>query len=163
MTNSTHPMQPTATTLLAFVRLSKDLCGINELDLWGTGQVPVYYRTTADAVTEPRLERMFAVHAGLPFDSGRVEAIRSQLMEDPEFGPICQRIIILFLLAEWVALPATWTNLFGASANERVGIPTAYAFPEALLWPAVGAHPPGAKPGGYNSWISAPVSLPMPT
>lgn len=155
-------MQPLATTLLAFVRLSKDLCGINELDLWGTGQVPDYYRITAGAVTEKRLERMFAVHAAVPFDASRVEVIRTRLMEDQEFSPICERIILLFLLAEWVALPDSWINLFGPPVDERVGIPSAYAFPEALLWPAVGAHPPGAKPGGYNSWSSEPVCLPIP-
>lgn len=154
--------QSPATSLVSFVKLAKDLCGIEVIDLWGTGQVPEYYRVVADAVTENRLERLLAVHAGIAADEHRITAIRTQLMENQEFGPICERIIILFLLAEWVALPASWNQLFGAFGHERVGIPSAYAFPEALLWPAVGSHPPGAKPGGYNSWTSKPVCLPIP-
>jgi hypothetical protein len=156
-------MQPPPQNLLSFVKLSKDLCGITELDLWGTGQVKLYYHTVADAVTEDRLKRLLVIHAAIPFDAGRVEAIRSQLIEDPEFGPICQRIIVLFLLAEWFALPASWSEIFGRPTHEKTGVPSPYAFPEALLWPAVGAHPPGAKPGGYNSWSSAPVCLPIPS
>ena len=36
------------------------------------------------------------------------------------------------------------------------------AYPDALLWRAVGSNPPGAKAPGYASWAHPPVFPPIP-
>jgi hypothetical protein len=52
-----------------------------------------------------------------------------------------------------------WGDKFGTLANDRTFIPFTYGYTEGLLGPAVGAHPQGAKPQGYDSWAEPPQIL----
>jgi hypothetical protein len=77
-----------------------------------------------------------------------------------EIGPIARNIIKLWYTATWFKLPPEWDEKFRTIENDRMYLPAVYAYPESLLGPSVGAHPAGAKPTGYQSWVLPPNYLP---
>jgi hypothetical protein len=53
-------------------------------------------------------------------------------------------------------MPRRWRDRHGASPADTAGVPSAGAFREGLVWPAIGAHPTGAKAPGFGSWATPP-------
>lgn len=56
----------------------------------------------------------------------------------------------------WYGLPSEWTDRYGARAAAETSTVSAASYQEGLLWPAIGANPPGAKAPGYGSWAAPP-------
>ncbi len=145
-----------------FILLSVQLCGVSSFDLLGTGYTKAYYQTVESIVGPGSLQRLLDMFAALPTDPASNEALRAEILSHDEFGPIARNIIKLWYTATWFELPHDWHEKFGLYANDRTFIPYTYAYPESLLGPAVGAHPAGAKPTGYQSWTLPPEYLPIP-
>jgi len=145
--------------LQEFLELSAELCGFSLFALRGTGYAIGYYLTVEGIVGPEILQRLFEAFKKLPSGSAKArdEALRAQLLSNEELGPVARNIMKLWFVSTWYELPGAWHEKFGGCGNDRTFIPFAYAYPEGLLWPGVGSHPPGAKPTGYASWEGRPV------
>ena len=154
------PAPPLPDPFENFLLLSVQLCGISRFDLMGTGYATCYFGTVEDIVGRDLLHRLLEAFAALPAAPTR-KALRTAILNHPEFGPIARNIIKLWYTATWFQLPPTWRENFGGP-KDRTFVPYPYAYAESLLGPAVGAHPAGAKPTGHQSWTLPPVFLPIP-
>ncbi|MFM8005661.1 MAG: hypothetical protein ACKO86_12135, partial [Dolichospermum sp.] len=75
-------------------------------------------------------------------------------------GPVARNIIKLWYTATWEKLPPAWEAWYGAGKENSHFIPSPQAYPEGLVWRAIGVNPPGAKGPGYGTWSEPPsVSL----
>jgi hypothetical protein len=128
----------------AFLRLSVALTGFDEADLRGTGQAEAYYRWVEEHVSPPTLAALWE-RARAPLDAAAVDA----LLASPPLGLVCRQINYLWYTAQWQEI------VNGALAPTVIVSPGAYQ--EALVWPAMLAHPPGAKQTGFASWTTLPT------
>jgi hypothetical protein len=142
-----------------FIKLSADLCGISAFTLEGTGCAELYLKSVVGVVGEAVVEELLAAHAALPSgnSAARTAALRATILGHEKLGPIARNIIKLWYVSTWFRLPPEWREKFGVPPSDRTFIPSPYAYPEGLLWWAVGSHPSGAKAPGYASWTEAPV------
>jgi hypothetical protein len=146
-----------------FIKMSEELCGIPAFNLLGTGYAKTYFDTVLSNVGIDSLDRLLDAYNGLPTccQKDREDAVRADLFSHDEFGPIAQNIMKLWYIATWFAMPPEWREKFKTFPNDKMYLPATYAYPESLLGPAVGAHPAGAKPTGYQSWALPPNYLPF--
>lgn len=143
-----------------FIKLSADLCGIDEFTLRGTGCTDLYYSTIVGIVGQAVVDELLNAHAELPQPTeseARASALRSTILGDEKLGAVARNIIKLWYVSIWFELPREWRERFGVPPRDRTFIPAPYAYPEGLLWWSVGSHPAGAKATGYASWSEPPV------
>lgn len=145
----------------AFVDLSTALTGFRAFDLHATGNAGDFCATVARVVGDDVLDDLLAAfgrarEAGGD-DRGALErALRREVMSDPRLGPVARNVIKLWYVGIWYELEPGWVDAHGASEeNVTFGV-SAASYTEGLLWPAVGANPPGAKGPGYASWTGPP-------
>lgn len=139
-----------------FLDLSVALTGFSRFDLYGTGQVFLYFDTIRDVIGE----KMFGDLLQTFHDLESEDKLRLEILGSEKFGPIARNIIKLWYVATWYKLPQEWRDVFGTKEKDKTFIPSPQAYPEGLLWPAIGTNPPGAKGPGYGSWSDPPsVSL----
>jgi hypothetical protein len=111
------------------------------------GDVPVdellrrYRRISEDA--GPDLER-------------RDRSMRAEIFSDERLGPIARNLVKLWFVGVWYQLPSAWRDTFGTSERDVTFVVSPAAYTEGLLWPTVGANPPGAKAPGYGTWAEPP-------
>lgn len=114
-------------------------------------------RLRADAEADAALDALFdtfARRAQAPeFDE---EDFRRDLTRDPDLGPLVRRIAILWFVG---ALPkpdwATTSQLERALDYDGNDPRPHFG---ALMWPAMGAHPPGLSGGYFGYWRYPPES-----
>lgn len=142
---------------LDFLSLSAALTGFSVAQLQGTGMARVYYDELVAVVGD---DLTFAlIHHGClalrwPDD---VEAqLRLRVMDDPDLGPLARNLAVLWYTGGWVQLPADWRQRHGASSLDGDRLLSARSWTEGLMWPAIGAHPTGAKAPGFASWVGPP-------
>ena len=82
--------------------------------------------------------------------------LRRSILGDARLGPVARNIMKLWYLGIWYELPRPWIEANGARAANITFMVSAEAYTEGLVWPAVGANPPGAKAPGYASWTGPP-------
>lgn len=147
-----------------FLDFSAILTGFSRFDLQGTGQASLYFETIRDMIGgDLFVEVLQAFHRlVLKAESNNDESIlttgiRSQILESKKLGPIARNIIKLWYVATWYELPKDWQDAYGTKENDRTFIPSPEAYPEGLLWPAIGINPPGAKGLGYGTWSEPPL------
>jgi hypothetical protein len=145
-----------------FIDLSVELTAFSEFELRGTGFSEKYYETIRNIVGEPCLNEILETYRQLTIDAGtdrgaRDTLFRQRLMSSTKMGPIVRNIIKVWYVSTWYELPQEWRDEFGTLPNDGTFVVDAWAYPQGLLWPAVGAHPPGAKAPGYGSWAGAPI------
>jgi hypothetical protein len=151
----------TAPTLEQFLALSVDLTAFPETDLVGTGLAEQYLAKARAACTDAVVAELFAAHqaardeaAGDPAAFDR--ALRYRIFADDRLGPVARNVIKLWYAGMWYGLPPDWTDAFGAWSAAETSSVTAASYQEGLLWRAIGANPPGAKPPGFGSWAQPP-------
>jgi hypothetical protein len=86
----------------------------------------------------------------------RAVKLRQTVFGCEQLGPVARAIVKLWYIGTWYALPAAWQERFGPAVRDGTFVPTPEAYVEGLLWPAIGAHPPGAKAQGFGSWQLPP-------
>jgi hypothetical protein len=69
---------------------------------------------------------------------------------------VARNIVKMWFVGIWYELPREWTEAFGARPGNVTFVVSGTAYTEGLLWPAIGANPPGAKAPGYGSWAFPP-------
>ncbi|MBD2578379.1 hypothetical protein H6G50_11935 [Oscillatoria sp. FACHB-1406] len=150
-------------SMKSFLALSALLTGFSEFQLQGTGQAQLYFDTVLSVVGEEILAELFQTfdRINTNSDASNLESqLRSEILGSEKLGAIARNIIKLWYVSTWYQLPAAWRDEFGTKANDRTFIPSPAAYPEGLLWPAIGVNPPGAKGLGYGVWSEPPtVSL----
>ena len=156
----------TAPSFEDFLNLSVDLTAFEQVDLLGTGLARQYLAkvraacgdevVTAllDAYREARADA--AGTAGSPDPSLLDRALRHRIFSDDLLGPVARNVIKLWYAGMWYGLPPEWTDANGAQTAAETSTVGTGSYQEGLLWPAIGANPPGAKAPGYGSWALPP-------
>jgi len=83
--------------------------------------------------------------------------LRAEIFSHAKLGPIARNIIKLWYVGSWYQLPFEWREAFGVREKDTTFVVSPAAYPEGLLWPAIGANPSGAKAPGYGTWSEPPV------
>jgi len=148
------------TRLERFLAFSADVTAFSDFQLRGTGQAEPYLATVVDVVGEALVDELLERHARLP-DGDRETSLRREIFSDEQLGPIARNVVKLWFVGIWYELPAAWREAFGARERDVTFMVSATAYTEGLLWPAIGANPPGAKAPGYGTW-AAPPRIPAP-
>lgn len=151
----------TSSTLMAdFLSFSSEVTAFTAFELVGTGQAEAYLEAVCSVVGEAPLlaltERWREVSSQTTAGSERDTLLRKQVFGDPWLGPIARNIVKMWYAATWYQLPTAWRESFGARPADVTFVVSATAYPEGLLWKAIGANPPGAKGPGYGTWADPP-------
>jgi hypothetical protein len=143
-----------------FLAFSADLVGATQFELLGTGQAKAYLDAVTHVIGDRLLGEVLDAFDRLQNDPEdiRRERLRREILGNEKLGPIARNIIRLWFLGIWAELPRAWTEAFGALENNVGFMVSAAAYTEGLLWPTIGANPPGAKGPGYGSWADPPRS-----
>lgn len=141
-----------------FLAFSAEVTAFSTFRLLGTGQAEAYLDAVASVVGVALLDDLLnAYEAICPADApDREERLRRAIFGDEKLGPIARNIIKLWYSAIWNELPGEWIESFGARERNVTFMVSEAAYPEALIYPAIGANPPGAKAPGYASWVGPP-------
>ena len=147
-----------------FLDFSVVATGFSKFHLQGTDQVQAYYTTVEKVIGREILEELLltfhrlaqeAATAGDPTILER--GMRSDILGSEKLGAIARNIIQLWYVATWYQLPATWRDTFGIKENDITFVVSPHAYPEGLLWSAIGTNPPAAKAPGYGTWSEPPL------
>jgi hypothetical protein len=150
-----------------FLDLSVALTGFSRFHLVGTDQAACYFKTVRNVIGGDLFGELLQTFHRLDVKAQSYEdqsilanGLRSDILGSEKLGPIARNIIKLWYVATWYQLPQSWRDVFGTKENDKTFIPSPQAYPEGLLWPAIGVNPPGAKGPGYATWSEPPsVSL----
>ena len=156
----------TAPSFEDFLFLSADLTAFDETELLGTGLAREYLdkvrAACGDEVVDALLDAHREARADAAGDAGSYDqalldrALRHRIFADDRLGPVARNVIKLWYAGMWYGLPSAWTDCYGAQPAAETSTVTAASYQEGLLWPAIGANPPGAKAPGYGSWALPP-------
>ncbi|MCD4534265.1 hypothetical protein LRP67_09250 [Nocardioides sp. cx-169] len=147
--------------LEAFLELSATLTGYSRFRLRGTGQAEPYLETTRDASGDGVLADLLAtstqVHAAAAGDEGVLDrGLRARILSDDRLGPVARNVIKMWFVGTWYQLPQEWRDAHATRAPDATHVVSPASYTEGLLWPTIGANPPGAKGQGYGTWSSPP-------
>lgn len=154
--------------MASFLELSVALTGFSEFHLQGTGQAELYYATVETHIGSALLIELLKIFQTLKLkaksahdDSILSAGLRSEILGSHKLGEVARNIIKLWYVATWYPLPASWQAAFGTQDSpEEPYIVAPQAYPEGLVWSAIGVNPPGAKAPGFDTWKEPPsVSL----
>ena len=148
-----------------FLEFSAEVTAFTIFELQGTGQEEAYLNAVVSVVGEDLLEQMLHKYQCLGANAApltREELLRREIFGDEKLGPIARNIIKLWYVGIWYQLPREWSEAYGAREKDINFMVSASAYTEGLLWPAIGANPPGAKAPGYGSWAYPPQIPPIP-
>ena len=151
-----------------FLDLSVELTAFSAFKLRGTGYAEKYFDTLQTVVGRDLATEILQTFRALVKEAGddsekKKQLIRTRLMSSTQLGPIVRNIIKMWYVSTWYELPQEWRDAYGTPPHDGTFVVDAWAYPEGLLWPAVGAHPPGAKAPGYGTWTEAPKILDIPS
>jgi hypothetical protein len=154
------------TRLERFLAFSADATAFTRFELQATGQAQEYLDTVVRIVGATIVDRLLDLHASVVAATAgdgarRDDLLRRDILSDPQLGPVARNIVKMWFVGIWYELPREWTEAFGARPGDVTFVVSATAYAEGLLWPAIGAHPPGAKAPGYGSW-AFPPHIPAP-
>jgi hypothetical protein len=143
-----------------FLALSAALTGFGSVELEATGLVDAHLEELAAIVGDDTLGQLLGTAAEvLAAEGDRERLLARRILAQPRLGPVARNLVVLWYLGQWDQLPQDWRDTYGASPLDTSRVVSAAAYREGLVWPAVGAHPMGAKPTGYASWASRPDDL----
>jgi hypothetical protein len=142
-----------------FLKFSAEVTGFTAFELRGTGMAEAYLDAVERVVGRGVLRELLDAYDRLEGATGadRADRLRQEVFGNEKLGPVARNVIKMWYIGAWYALPREWTETFGAIPENQTFMVSATAYTEGLLWPAVGANPPGAKAPGYGSWADAPV------
>ena len=147
-----------------FLDFSVVATGFSKFHLQGTDQVKTYYATVEKIVGGEMFEELLltfhrlAQQAETAGDRSILErGMRIDILGSEKLGAIARNIIQLWYVATWYQLPQAWRNTFGIKENDVTFVVSPHAYPEGLLWSAIGVNPPAAKAPGYGTWNDAPI------
>ena len=149
------------TRLDRFLDFSSVATAFTVFELRGTGAAADYLatvdRVVGTAVTDQLLDSYDRVtaEAGTAWESAQ-DTFRREILSDPLLGPVARNVVKMWYVGTWYSLPPAGAEAYGARSADVTFTVSATAYTEGLLWPAIGASPPGAKPPGFGSWTGPP-------
>jgi hypothetical protein len=150
-----------ADRLERFLGFSTEATGYSAYDLLGTGEAQAYLEAADTAVGADLVDRLLdrfeqaaatAARDGVPLAG----VLRRELLSDARLGPLARNIAKMWYSGIWFALPRRWVDAYGAGERNVTLTVDANAYVEGLVWPTIGANPPGAKAPGFGSWALPP-------
>jgi hypothetical protein len=144
-----------------FLSFSVEATGYSRHDLLGTGEAQAYLDAADTAVGGDLVDRLLdcfeeardiAAQTRVPLPA----VVRRDLLSDARLGPVARNIAKMWYSGIWFALPRAWVDAYGAGERNATVTVDANAYIEGLVWPTIGANPPGAKAPGYGSWALPP-------
>jgi hypothetical protein len=149
------------TRLERFLAFSADATAFTRFELQGTGLAQDYLDTVVRIVGATIVDHLLDLHANAAAAAAsdgatREDLLRRDIFSDPQLGPVARNIVKMWFTGIWYELPREWTEAFGARPGDVTFVVSGTAYIEGLLWPAIGANPPGAKAPGYGSWAFPP-------
>ncbi|GAA1860513.1 hypothetical protein [Myceligenerans crystallogenes] len=146
----------------AFLDLSSTLTGYSRFRLLGTGQADPYLSTTREAVGDEVLAQLLTTFADVRRAAGDDEkaldaALRARVLSDPLLGPVARNVIKMWFVGTWYQLPSEWRDVHAGGRHDSTHVVSPASYTEGLLWPTIGANPPGAKAQGFGSWTAPPA------
>jgi hypothetical protein len=141
-----------------FLIFSAEVTAFSCFELRGTGMAEAYFNAVLGVVGESIVAELLDAYASLKGtpENERESRMRLVIFGDEKLGPIARNVIKLWYIGIWEELPQAWTETYGAIEKNVPFMVSAAAYTEGLLWPAIGANPPGAKAPGYASWALPP-------
>jgi hypothetical protein len=141
-----------------FLNLSVVLTGFSKFHLQGTGLATLYFETIRDIIGGDIFAELLTSFHQLELEKqeNNHESI-TQILASEKFGPIARNIIKVWYIATWYTLPQSWRDIYGTKEKDGTFIISPHAYPEGLLWTAIGVNPPGAKGQGYGTWSEPPL------
>jgi hypothetical protein len=151
------------TRLERFLEFSAEVTAFSVFQLRGTGQAEAYLDAVVRVVGEGLVDDLLDRYAALSGDDreDREDLLRRDIFSDEWLGPVARNVVKLWFVGTWYELPGAWRESFGALEADVTFMVSATAYTEGLLWPSIGANPPGAKGPGYGSWAHPP-RIPSP-
>ncbi|SDD53602.1 hypothetical protein SAMN04489747_1172 [Auraticoccus monumenti] len=152
---------PTPDVEAAFLGLSATLTGYSRFRLLGTGQAEPYLATVRSAVGEEVLGRLLTAFAVVEQEAAGDPAVldrrlRALVLSDELLGPVARNLIKMWFVGTWYELPQDWRDRFATREQLPTHVVSPASYTEGLLWPTIGANPPGAKGQGFGSWVGPP-------
>lgn len=147
--------------LQAFLGLSSAITGFSEFRLRGTGQAEAYLAAARSVVGDGPIDELLRRCDRIRADAGddaerRDRSLRAEILSDEQLGPIARNVIKMWFVGTWYQLPRAWRDTFGNSERDVTFVVSPASYTEGLLWPTIGANPPGAKGPGYATWADPP-------
>lgn len=150
-----------------FLDFSAEVTGFSTFDLQGTGQADLYFETICkmigDSIFQELLEKFRELDEKAKKEHDPTilsKGLDSEILASAKRGPVARNIIKLWYTGTWEKMPKAWHYWYGTGENGDSFIPSPQAYPEGLVWKAIGVNPPGAKAPGYGTWSEPPsVSL----
>lgn len=143
-----------------FLTVSAELTAYSVFELRGTGVAEAYLAAVegvvGPAVVDAVLDRYEGLVATGATGPALADLLRRDLFSDPKLGPVVRNLVKMWYVGTWYELPRAWTESYGALQRNVTFTVSAAAYTEGLLWPSIGANPPGAKAPGYGSWAQPP-------
>lgn len=148
------------TRLDRFLQFSSVATAFTVFELTGTGMA-IEYLAVVDRIVGPAVtDQLLAAYDQATASDGTSpeleDAIRRHVLSDPLLGPVARNIMKMWYVGVWYALPAAWSDAFGVRPGDSTFTVSPMAYTEGLLWPAIGASPPGAKAPGFGTWSGPP-------
>ena len=148
--------------LAAFLTLSATLTGYTRFRLLGTGQAEPYFTATREAVGDDVLGDLLstfaAVHDDITGDQQALDqALRARILSDDRLGPVARNVIKMWFVGTWYQLPQEWRDAYATREPDATHVVSPASYTEGLLWPTIGANPPGAKGQGFGTWVGPPA------
>jgi len=145
-----------------FLAFSSAVTGFPAYDLRGTGQLELYLSTVDDIVGKDTVGKLLDAFGSALRDAGDDEValqagLRRTILSDELLGPVARALIKLWYVGTWYQLPVEWLQRYGENTSDRTFVVSPGSYVEGLLWPAIGANPPGAKAKGYGMWAQPPL------
>ncbi|MGU7784746.1 hypothetical protein [Burkholderia sp. PU8-34] len=98
----------------------------------------------------------------VPADGPDKEQAMRELLLHGTYGPLTRNLLNAWYTGTWNHLDPDWCKAhLPAGQSDADRVISARAYQEALVWPLVGAHPPGAKQQGWAAWSSPPSAPPL--
>lgn len=146
-----------------FVALSAEVTAFSTFQLQGTGQAQAYLAAIEEVVGASVVTQLLSAYDSIQSVESpeeRAKRLRVEIFGDEKLGPIARNVIKLWYLGVWFELPTSWNERYGPVPKSVTFVVSPASYIEGLLWPAIGAHPPGAKAQGFGSWAEPP-SIPQ--
>jgi hypothetical protein len=148
-----------AVRLDRFLDFSSLATAFTVFELRGTGMAADYLAVVDRVVGSAVTDRVLDTYDRVKAEAGAADLIRHvrrEILSDPTLGPVARNVVKMWYVGNWYALPPAWIDANGARPADRTFTVSATAYTEGLLWPAIGASPPGAKPPGFGTWVGPP-------
>ena len=146
----------------SFLSFSAAVTAFTTFELLGTGMADAYLAAVIKVVGETTVGELLHIWDSISGSNGQQpleHKLRLAIFGDEKLGPIARNIVKMWYIGIWYQLPYSWSQTFGALEHDVNFMVSPAAYTEGLLWPTIGAHPPGAKAPGYGSW-SGPPDIP---